>query len=170
MTITTRNVTGRRDVHYASYDEVISDVDHLITVGHRTLGNWSLGQICRHLAASIDVMLDGAPAALPKPVQFLVRTFLKNRILHQPLPAGYQLPRAAAALLPEPISEAEGAALLRTAVSRLSSSTDRAPHPALGRVSQQDWDAFQLRHCELHLSFVIEEPSAATGGAADPGV
>ena len=63
MTIRTRNVTGRRDVHYASYDEVISDVDHLIAVGHRTLGNWSLGQICRHLAASIDVMLDGAPAA-----------------------------------------------------------------------------------------------------------
>jgi hypothetical protein len=167
MTIRTRNVTGRRDVHYASYEEVIRDVDHLIA-GHRTLGNWSLGQICRHLAASIDVMLDGAPAALPKPVQFLVRKFLKNRILHQPLPAGYQLPRAAAALLPEPISEAEGAALLRTAVSRLSSTTDRAPHPALGRVSQQDWDAFQLRHCELHLSFVIEEPSP--GAAAESGV
>ena len=40
---------GRRSLRYQSFGEVMSDVERLLE-GHDTVGNWSLAQICRHLA------------------------------------------------------------------------------------------------------------------------
>ena len=40
---------GRRAIQFESLDEIMPEVDRLLE-GHTTVGNWSLAQICRHLA------------------------------------------------------------------------------------------------------------------------
>ena len=59
--VNTKTVTGRRELRYDNYDELLADAERLAGKEVRTLGNWSYGQILRHLARSIDAMIDGAP-------------------------------------------------------------------------------------------------------------
>ncbi len=42
---------GRRPLRFHSFDEIMPDVERLLA-GHRTVGHWSLGQICHHLAST----------------------------------------------------------------------------------------------------------------------
>ncbi len=51
---------GRRQLRFANLDQVVLDVETLLA-GHRTLGRWSLAQICNHLSSSIIYNLDGFP-------------------------------------------------------------------------------------------------------------
>ncbi len=159
-TVNTKRVTGRRTVHYESFSEILADAERLAAIPTRTLGNWSVGQIYTHLARSIDVMIDGAPVSAPLPMRWFLRA-IKGWILKRPLPTGYRLPKQAARLVPEPtISTEAGLACLRTAIDRIQTTESRAPHPAFGRCSREDWDAFQFRHCETHMSFIVPETNA----------
>ena len=54
---------GRRTLRYASLDEVMPDVERLLR-GHTTVGQWSLAQICRHLATVMRRVVD-LPASTP---------------------------------------------------------------------------------------------------------
>lgn len=155
--VSTSSVSGRRSVHYQSYDELLADAEQLSIQPTRAIGNWSVGQILRHLALSMDVMIDGAPFSLPGPVQFLIRILLKGRLLKNGLRPGFRIPAKASSLVPPETTPGEGLALLRTAIERLRSTSRRAPHPAFGVCSSRDWDEFQLRHCELHMSFIVPE-------------
>jgi hypothetical protein len=42
---------ARRRLSFTKLSEVIPDVQQLLTQRHRTVGRWSLGQICAHLVA-----------------------------------------------------------------------------------------------------------------------
>src|SRR4051794_35179866 len=48
---------GRRTLAYESFDEVMPDIEKLLR-GHTTVGNWTLAQICRHLAAILRRHVD----------------------------------------------------------------------------------------------------------------
>src|SRR5436305_3023412 len=54
---------GRRTLRYDSLDEVMPEVERLLA-GHTTVGNWSLAQICRHLATTARRVVD-LPASTP---------------------------------------------------------------------------------------------------------
>ncbi len=41
---------GRRQIRNESLDEIMADVEGLLE-GHRTVGNWSVGQMCRHVGS-----------------------------------------------------------------------------------------------------------------------
>src|SRR4051812_49990531 len=56
--------SGRRMLRYEGFDEVMPDVERLLE-GHRTVGNWSLAQICHHLEAVLRRHVD-----LPASTQF----------------------------------------------------------------------------------------------------
>ncbi len=60
-------------------------------------------------------------------------------------------------MIPGPTSTKEGLELLRNAVKRLSETAERAPHGGFGRITNEEWDAFQLRHSEMHMSFIVPE-------------
>lgn len=153
--INTKRVAGRRTVRYESFADVLADAERLAAVPVRTLGNWSVGQIYAHLARSIDVMIDGAPFSAPLPMRWFLWA-IKGWILQRPLPVGFKLPKQAARLVPEDtITTAEGLDSLRTAISRLQSTETRAPHPGFGKCTPAEWDAFQFRHCESHMSFIV---------------
>jgi len=104
-----------------------------------------------------DVMIDGAPVAAPRPIQWFLRMFLKKRFTTHPLPSGFQLKGKAKLLIPDETSTEQGLLLLRKAINRVANSHARAPHPAFGKCSREDWDAFHCRHAELHMSYIICE-------------
>lgn len=153
--INTRRVSGRRDVRYENYDQQLADAERLAGVEIRTLGNWSYGQILRHLARSIDAMIDGAPFAFPAPIQWVMRLLMKKRFLSKPLKPGFKLPAKAGRLNPEATTTEEGLAELRTAIARAKTDSTRAPHGGFGQLSEEESDAFQFRHAEMHMSFVV---------------
>jgi hypothetical protein len=155
IVVNTKKVTGRRKLRFENYEEVLTDVEQLAAGEVRSLGNWSFGQILKHLAVAVDSMIDGGPFNLPAPVKFIMNLLMKKRMLTRRLSPGFKLPKSAQALVPDETSVEEGIELLRVAIDRLHKETKRAPHGAFGVLSPVEWDQFQLRHCEMHLSFVV---------------
>ena len=49
---------GRRKLAFRRLEEIMPDVERLL-VGHFTVGRWTLGQICDHLAASFRYSVEG---------------------------------------------------------------------------------------------------------------
>lgn len=154
MSVDTKRVEGRRRLRYTSYDDLLADARQLASAPRKQLGNWSLAQICRHLSGALAIPIDGTQV---KPF-FLLRwigPLLKKRFCTQTMKPGFQVPRAATKLLPCEGEDAAAIAELEAAVRRLQKTTNRLPHPIFGPMTNEEWDQFQLRHAELHMSFIV---------------
>lgn len=156
--INTKKIQGRRKVQYANYDDLLADAEKLAAGSYRTLGNWSFGQILNHLAIAIDIMIDGpAPFRFPAPLQWVAKKLMLKKMMTEPMKPGFKLPKKASALLPDEMPIDEAIARFRTAVARTKTETKRAEHGGFGTIERQEWDEFQLRHCEMHMSLVVPE-------------
>lgn len=157
MSVDTRRVAGRRKVHFDRLEDVLTDAERLAGGPVRSLGNWSLAQCCQHLSKVIQMPLDGPPPFKPNPVVALVaRLLLRNRLLTKPLPTGFILPSAGQKLLPsDTVETREALAALRQAIARWRSEPQRYPNGLLGQLSPAEWEQFQCRHAESHLSFQV---------------
>ena len=71
MAVQTAKVEGRRKVAYKSFDELLADADRLSSGPVKTLGNWSPGQIFRHLAIAYNGSIDGFNAGFPWFMRFV---------------------------------------------------------------------------------------------------
>src|SRR5262245_61178158 len=71
---------GRRKLAFGSLTEVMADVERLLT-GHATLGQWTLGQICNHLAATIRMSTDQVPQKAPWLVRRTAGVVLRRLML-----------------------------------------------------------------------------------------
>jgi len=155
--VNTAKVTGRRQLKFNTLDEILADVERLAQGKVRAIGNWSPGQNIKHLALIMNGCMDGIPYKAPFYLR-AVAWFLKNKFVKNPMPAGFDLPKAAAAqLVPGDTSWEEGTQALRTALQRLKTEPQRHPHPVLGELTREQWDQLHCRHSELHLSFLIPE-------------
>ncbi len=152
MTVATKKVEGRRTVQYASLHDLLNDAEKLSSTKIRTLGNWSFGQILKHIAMSLDSSIDGAGFMLPAPARWLMSLLMKRKFLTKPIPPGFKAPDS---FIPKETSIEDGLTALRTAIDRQSHETKRAMHPAFGKISNDEWNDFNLRHSEMHMSFVI---------------
>ena len=155
MTINTGKVTQRRVVRYANFDEVQADAEQLASRPVRLLGNWTYGQILEHLAKVLEMSIDGFDAKAPWYIRLAAGLFMKRRFLTGAMPAGFNLPAPMKHLLPQESSVAEGLAHLRTAIARVKTEETRGPHPVFRNLTREESDQLQLRHCELHMSFVL---------------
>ena len=155
MTVNTKSVTDRRKLSYGSYDDLIADVDALAAGQTEVVGNWSFAQVCKHLAASMNACIDGVPFKAPWPFR-LVGFLMKKRFLSKPVPPGFQIPTSGKNQFEpdETIDLQTQLAELHKAIERVKHDKTRAEHPILGKMSSDEWDQFNLRHAELHLSFV----------------
>jgi hypothetical protein len=145
----------RRKLRFDNYEQALNDVEHLLTVGYQRLGNWSLPQICNHLAVVMEKSLDGFPSLLPWPLRLIARRFYLNKVMRHEV--FHRRAPAAAGLLP-PDSEDAPAALarLRSAIGRLNThSGPMAASPAFGPLLPSQWREVHLWHCEHHLSFLV---------------
>ena len=90
--VNTKQVVGRRALHFDSFDDLLADAEQMASVKTKTLGNWSLGQILKHLAIAINTMIDGSDFMMPAPIRFVMRLLMKKKMLRQTLSPGFKLP------------------------------------------------------------------------------
>ena len=160
MTVNTGKVPGRRVLRFDSFESLFAEVDALALAERaqrlRRIGNWTLGQALGHVAAWADYAFDGYPPDINPPwiVRFVVG-FQKKSFIHQKMRAGVKIPgvqNGTKAI--EVISTDEGVRRLRAAFTRLRDQAPVLPNPLFGPLSHGEWIGLNLRHCELHLSFL----------------
>jgi hypothetical protein len=155
-------MSQRRELSFTGLDEAVLEVERLVE-GHATVGNWSLGQILNHLAAVIEVSIDGGAARTP----FMVGLFaneegrgriarFRQRLLEQgQIPNGAPIP-SARLVPPTDAAVAAEARRFSDAVNRFCSAEDPLPeHPGLGPMTRSEWERFHCVHCAHHLGFVL---------------
>lgn len=153
MTVKTKTVANRRDLHYSSLDELVEDAERLAP-SHTTVGNWTLPQILSHVSGGLNATVDGFSYSAPWPLRFILTLVMKKKFLKK-MPAGLSIPsKIKKDVAPKEVPLEQALADLRTAVDRLKATDQRAPHPFFGKVSKDEAETLQLRHAELHMSFV----------------
>jgi Protein of unknown function (DUF1569) len=144
---------GRRALRYVRLDEIMPDVDRLLE-GHSTVGNWSLAQICRHLAIVMRRVVD-LPSSTPHDASRWVgeerkRQYVASGLIPEGIPTSPQLVPV------EGLDEREEAEGLRRAIAHYEASPGPVvPHPLLGFLTREEWDRFHCIHCAHHLSFAV---------------
>jgi hypothetical protein len=155
------DTTGRRPLTFASLNEVMPDVDRLLSGGYTALGKWSLGQICKHLSGAIVYSIEGFPERAPWLIRvtigpLMVRSMFKTGSFRE----GIKVPER---YIPTPgLDDRAEAEALRGAIRLFAQHTGPlAGHPIVNRMSREDWERFHSIHCSHHLSFLIPAPTAA---------
>ena len=155
MPVDTAKVDGRRRLNYGSFQELLADADRLHAGPTKVLGNWSAGQIFKHLALAYNGSIDGFTMTFPWPLRTMAR-LLEGKLINGRMPPGFRLPaEGAKALAPGQISDEQGLADLHAAVARLESESERANHPMFGRLTNEEWNKIHLKHASLHMSFLV---------------
>ncbi len=158
--IKTAAVKGRRKLRFATFDDVIKDAEHIVSVPCRTLGNWTVAQNIDHLGKSIQAGFEGPVVKAPWFVRWLIAPVIKPRFLTKGMPAGFALPKEMAHFMPRSDPATELALTnLRVWSHRLQTELPPNGHPAFGNLSHAEWIQLHLRHAELHLSFIVPEQS-----------
>ena len=159
MTLDTTSVVGRRELQFHSLGDIERDIEQLATAEVRTLGNWSFGQILTHLASVMRIPVEKKAVWTPPWYMRLGAKLMKNRILSNPMGAGFQLPADAAKKLAPAgeIPNDQGLATFREAFRLYKAEPELGPHPVFGKLTREEWDKLNQRHAELHLSFVVPE-------------
>lgn len=151
----------QRALNLERLDQVMPEVDRLLQ-GHETLGNWSLGQICRHLALSVQYSVDGFPRRAPWIMRRSLGPVVLGKVLKaRRIRAGFKSPEY---LQPNPGLDARAEAeALRAAIHLFNARPAQAgfaEHPFFGRMTKSQWTDFHGIHCAHHLSFA--RPTSAS--------
>ncbi len=156
--IETADVSGLRRLRFDSLDDVLVEARALAVRPTRQLGNWSLGQVCRHLGTAME-QCTTAEQLFSVPLRLrIVGRLIRRHVLKRGLPRGFKLPpEGAAVLVPPPTSVELGLMALEQGVEALRRSSRRVPHPVLGAMNVDQWNQFHLRHAEMHLGFIVAE-------------
>lgn len=157
MSVDTKKVANRRDVRYESYDDLLADAENLAGQEYQVVGNWSFAQILEHLGIALEGSLDGIPFKAPWMLRTAAKLFMKKKLLAEPLSPGFQIPGNAKPVLYPQAEKTleEGLDHLRRAVARCKSETTCANHPLFDTISRAEWDQWNFRHAEMHMSFVL---------------
>ena len=154
----TKRVEGRRPLRFERVDDALADAEAMAAAARegrlRQLGNWPLGKILGHLATWVGYAYDGVPVTPPLLIRWIMRP-MKNRFLYKAMPAGVHIPRTAEGTFgTEAMTLDEGLDRYRRALARLKAEPPQRRHPIFGQMTHEEWINGQLRHAELHLSFV----------------
>lgn len=152
--------TERRELHFPNLDALSTELDRIDAAAKSdqlsAVGNWTPGQILGHLAAWIHYGWDGYPI---NPPPWFVRWFLRWRLpkmLQGKMPSGVRIPGVEGGTTGiEPVEFAQGMSDMRRGIERLQGDEPAKFHsPAFGEMSMEDRVELNLRHAELHLSFL----------------
>lgn len=150
----------RRNLSFASLDDVVADAENLLARGYDRAGNWDLAQVAGHLAEWLRFPVEGFPKMplVLRPVAWLIRTTsgrrMREKILAEGFPAGG---RTVPSTVPAAGGDAAAAvAKLRESGRRLKEHTGPVvPSPLFGAMTKDEAVRLQLKHCEHHLSFLV---------------
>ena len=159
---TTAEKAQRRSIEFATLDEVKADIEELAAGSYTTVGNWSFAQILDHLGSALNNSIDGFPFKASFFVRWFVAPMIKNSILTKEMKPGFKLPEKFSSYLPsEDCTMDEALPKVLNAIKRFETETPLADHPFFGKMASEEWMNLHMRHCELHLSFVV--PTASAG-------
>ena len=152
-TVTRTRPDQRRLLVFDELSQVMPEVRRLVP-GYQAVGNWTLAQICKHLADSFDGSLDGFDLSVHRLKRFFIHRQMLNRALTKGIPPGYTVN--------ENLTPPRGVEL-EPAVDALSRAMDRYEnhsgnlhaHPLFGQLPRPMWDRVHCVHNAHHLSFAI---------------
>src|SRR5690242_4251000 len=101
MTIKTGSVKGRRTLRFESLDDLIREVEFVVSRPAKTLGNWSVAQIVDHMGKAIDASYNGPQLRAPWHVRLILAPLVLPGVLSKSMPAGFSLPARMARFLPD---------------------------------------------------------------------
>lgn len=159
MTVNTSKV-ARRELRFESIDDLIAELNRIEqaeALGQlQVLGKWSPGQIVSHLAAWIEYGWDGFPMKRPPFFVRWILSFMGKKFLRTGLPSGMRIPGVKGGTFgQDDVPLGQALARLRTALQRLKNGElAKFDSPAFGPLSHEDRIRLNLRHAELHLSFM----------------
>ena len=145
----------RRELSFASLDEVVAEAERLAGGEVRTTGNYSFGQILEHLARTHD-MATGKLDAPPTPLFIrLMMPFVRSSLIKNVKPGFKLSPDAQAFFWPDQEVEVQTAlAHLKESVERFNTVGPLPKHPIFGKISTEQATELNRNHCAMHLSFV----------------
>ncbi|HVT82169.1 MAG TPA: DUF1569 domain-containing protein [Phycisphaerae bacterium] len=149
---------ARRAIRFETTDQAIAEAERIAKLAAdgkiEYLGNWDASQILNHVAAWAEYAYAPNPVRAPWFVRLLVRP-LKNKFLNQGLPAGRLIPRVPGGTTHiEKVQLDEALARFQKSFARLKVDPPTEPSPVFGRMTQEEAIKLNLRHAELHMSFV----------------
>ncbi len=146
--------SGRRLLRFVHLDDILEEVVQL-SRGHRTLGAWTLAQICHHLAETQEFSVD--PTEPEIRTTRLYRATVGRVALRMLLWFRF-IPEGRGNLVPPTLAELGTATeRLRNMIVRVSVEPMVATHPIFGRLTRDQWRRFHLHHAAHHLSFVTPD-------------
>ncbi|MFO0959292.1 MAG: DUF1569 domain-containing protein [Isosphaeraceae bacterium] len=144
----------RRSLAFASLDEVMPEVARLAE-GHVTVGKWTLGEICNHLATTLNYAVDGFPRPMPWIVRRTIGPYFLRKVLKEGrMPDGIKAPGV---LQPKPgVEAAEAIESLRAAIRRVQDGREPFPENGFfGPMTKEQIQRLQCIHCAHHLSYAV---------------
>src|SRR5262245_49705201 len=154
----------RRQLTFATLDDVVRDAQNLLVKGYDRAGNWDLAQVCSHLAEWLRFPIDGFPKVplVLRPVFWLMRTTVGKKMRAKVLAEGFD---AGGRTMPQTVFTPGGNA--NAAVAKLKEVAERFkayagpihPSPLFGAMTKDEALQLQLKHCEHHLSFLVPRSS-----------
>lgn len=149
------DASGLRILKFDSLRAAAEDAQRLLGSGYSRHGNWTLGQICRHLRLVQDPSVDGYPKwmSLFAFLRPLMRRVLLPKALSSNPPQGIRTMG-----MFEPGDQADD----RREVDQFVASCERFiehsctyhPHPAFGRLEREDLEQVHAAHAAHHLRFL----------------
>ena len=158
--IDTGKTHDRRKLRFDSIDALLADVDGIVAADKagklRRAGNWSAGQAFNHLASWINFAYEGFPMKTPWFIRLMLRWMKLKSYLTKAMDPGIKIPGSPnGTYATDPMSTDEGAKKYRQALARLKTREPaKFDSPAFGKLSDDDRIRLNLRHAELHLSFL----------------
>jgi hypothetical protein len=159
MTVNTKDVQDRRTLSFQKIEDLKAEIDRIASTSTQVSGNWTAGQIIEHLASTMRMAITrNLGWKAPLLMRILSPICFKKKFLTQTIPSGFNIPDGAKHLFapPEKASIQEAAETFNKAYENYINSSFVAKHPFLGKLTRDQWDQFQLRHAEMHLSFVMD--------------
>jgi hypothetical protein len=151
----------RRRLRFETIDEALSEADRLATADRDgrldRAGTWTLGQTLGHLATWADFAFDGYPESIraPLPIRLILRV-ARGRILSKGMTPGVRIRGIPGGTLGlEPLDAGEGLRRYRAALERFRHASPTRANPIFGPLTPDQWIQLNLRHAELHLSFLL---------------
>lgn len=144
-----------RSLQFETLGAAVDDARQLLASGYVGQGNWSLGQICRHLVLVQDPSIDGYPAwmSLFAPLRPLMRRWLMPKLLGSDSPRGIRT--APMFVPPDSLDDAAEVEAFSASAERLiNHAGEFAPHPAFGRMPRDRILEIHTAHAAHHLRFL----------------
>lgn len=161
----------RRKLAFRDFDQVIEDLETLLSSGYDQVGRWDLAQACAHLEDWMRYPLDGYPKP-PAPLSavfWLMRHTIVPGQLKKVLATGEM--KAGSPTFKETVHRPGAEA--SDAVERFKQTIARwrshvgpmQPSPLFGQLDRASWDRLQLVHIAHHLSFLLPRGNASRSDA-----